>query len=96
MKTLTGAKAVLSAAHRSKEGNMHGHTWEIVCWWDNEPDAVEAQKNLQAYLKIFDHTVLADGLAWGEYLAKSILHGLECVKVEVNRPLEGLFAVVER
>lgn len=94
MKVLTGARAILSAAHRSREGQLHGHTWEIVAWWDGLPDAVEKQKELNDYLRVFDHSVLADGIAWGEKLAETICVGLDCAKVEINRPLEGIYAVV--
>lgn len=96
MKVLTGARGVLSAAHRSRDGIMHGHTWEIVAWWTGEPDAVEKQRELNDYLKVFDHTVLADGVAWAESLGRAMCMGLECVKVEISRPLEGLYAVVEQ
>jgi hypothetical protein len=51
---------------------------------------------LNKYLSIFDHTVLADDVAWGETLATAILYGMNCQKVEVSRPLEGIFAAVER
>lgn len=94
--TLTGVSAVLSAAHRSREGVLHGHTWEITCWWEGSPDAVKKQLELVEYLKVFDHAVLADGVAWGETLGEAILIGLGCIKVEVNRPLERIYAVVER
>ena len=96
MKTLTGVSAVLSAAHKSRNGVLHGHTWQITAWWSDEPDAVQKRRDLQAYLSIFDHTVLADGLAWGECLARTILVGMGCEKVEVSRPLEGIYAVVGR
>lgn len=91
---LTGVRSYFCAAHRSRDGVMHGHTWQVVCWWDNQPDAVLKQKELDTYLKVFDHSILADGTAWAEYLAKAILMGMECVKVEVNRPTEGLYAVI--
>lgn len=75
---------------------MHGHTWQITCWWTNSPDAVQKKLELNKYLSIFDHTVLADDVAWGETLATAILYGMNCQKVEVSRPLEGIFAAVER
>lgn len=96
LKVSTGCSAIVSAAHKSVDGVMHGHTWEVVAWWPEGPDATEKQAELRNYLSIFDHTVLADGIAWGEALAKSILLGMHCTKVEVRRPLEGLFAIVER
>lgn len=96
MKTLTGARAIFSAAHRSKDGILHGHTWEVIAWWEDCPDAVERQAALTDYLKVFDHSVLADGIAWGEKLAETICIGLDCSKVQINRPLEGIFAEVTR
>lgn len=95
LRALTGVSAILSAAHRSKEGVLHGHTWEITCWWADCPDAVQKRAELTKYLSVFDHTVLADNVAWGETLAKAILIGMGCVRVDVNRPLERIFARVE-
>lgn len=91
----TGASAVVSAAHRDVNGNLHGHTWEVTAWWAEGKDGVKLQQELEHYLKIFDHTVLGENVAWGEALAKSILVGLNCKRVEVRRPLERLYAVAE-
>lgn len=96
VRTLTGASAILSAAHRSRDGNMHGHTWEVTCWWTGCPDAVVKQVELVKYLSVFDHSVLADGVAWAEKLGEAILLGLDCERVEVRRPLERLAAIVEK
>jgi hypothetical protein len=96
VKTLTGASAVFSAAHESREGVLHGHTWQVTAWWWGEPDAVQKQKDLRAYLSRFDHTVLPASSAWGEQLGAQVLRDLGCAKVDVSRPLEGIFAVVER
>lgn len=96
LKVLTGVSSILCAAHRSVEGSMHGHTWEVTCWWSGVPDAVQKQAELNKYLSIFDHAVLADGIAWAEKLAETIILGMDCQKVEVRRPLERLYAVAER
>lgn len=95
-KSLTGVGTVISAAHRSKEGVMHGHTWEVTCWWEDVPDAVTKQQELVKYLTIFDHVVLADGVAWGEKLAEAICYGMDCIAVDVNRPLERIYARFEK
>lgn len=95
LKVFTGVSAILSAAHRSREGVMHGHTWQVTCWWTGSPDAVEKKRELVKYLSVFDHTVLADDVAWGETLATAILYGMDCQRVDVERPLEGIFARVE-
>ena len=95
IRALTGASAVMSAAHNSREGVLHGHTWEVTAWWLEGRDALDLQAELQRYLRAFDHTMLGDGTAWGEALAKSILVGLQCQRVEVRRPLERLYAMAE-
>jgi hypothetical protein len=96
LKVLTGASAIISAAHRSTDGHLHGHTWEVTAWWSGTPCAVEKQAELTKYLSIFDHTVLGDDARWGEALAQSIMVGMGCERVEVNRPLERLRALAER
>lgn len=95
LKVLTGVSATVAAAHRSREGLMHGHTWLIKAWWQGTPDAVERQMTLRNYLSRFDHSVLPDELAWAEAFGEQVLTDLGCVKVEIERPLEGLFAVIE-
>lgn len=95
VRALTGASAVVSAAHTSCEGTLHGHTWEVTAWWAEGRNALDLQAELQQYLRAFDHTMLGEDAAWGEALAKSILVGLQCIRVEVRRPLERLYAVAE-
>lgn len=97
MKTtaLTGVGTVISAAHMSRDGIMHGHTWEITAWFEEGRCALVLQEELKNYLKMFDHLVLGDDVAWGEALGRAIIHGMGCVKVEVSRPLERIYAVVE-
>ena len=95
LKVLTGASAIVAAAHHSKDGRLHGHTWQITAWWTGTPDAVEMQSVLRNYLSRFDHGLLPNELAWAEAFGAQILTDLGCVKVEIARPLEGIFAAVE-
>jgi len=95
MKVMTGAGAILCAAHRDRGGNMHGHTWEVTAWWADKPDALAKQAALTEYLAFFDHSILADSVAWAEDMAQRIMEDLGCAKVEISRPLERLYAVVE-
>lgn len=95
LKVSTGVGAVLCAAHRDRDGSMHGHTWEITAWWTGTPDAREKQATLNLYLSSFDHGFLPDGLAWGEHLAARIASDLGCERVDVERPLERIYARVE-
>lgn len=95
-KVSTGASAIICAAHKSRDGEMHGHTWEVRAWWPEGGCSVERKAELTNYLSVFDHQVLEHELAWGEALATAILLGLQCDKVEVSRQLEGLYACAER
>lgn len=89
---LTGAGAIFCAAHHSRDGVLHGHTWEVVGWWTGQPDALKKQAELSGYLHAFDHSLLADSIAWAEDLAAQIAEDLGCVSVEIRRPLERLYA----
>ena len=95
LKVSTGVGAVLCAAHRDRDGRMHGHTWEITAWWKGAPNAREKQAMLSLYLSSFDHGFLPDNLAWGEHLATRIAQDLGCSQVDVSRPLERIYARVE-
>ncbi|WP_288803940.1 hypothetical protein [uncultured Novosphingobium sp.] len=75
---------------------MHGHTWEITAWWAGTPNALEKQAQLNLWLSSFDHGFLPDILAWGESLAARIAKDLGCCRVDVSRPLERIYAIVER
>lgn len=93
---LTGVSGVISAAHYSRDGNLHGHTWQVVVWFhangNTISDAESHKRSVAGYLVRFDHKVLPSELAWGEDLAEQI--GLDCkaAAVDVSRPLEGIYA----
>ena len=92
--TLTGVRAILSAAHRGPENKLHGHTWEVVAWFHAAgEDARNLKGDLLATLELFDHDILPDSLSRGEDLAEWLGTELTgCVQVDVSRPLEGFFA----
>lgn len=97
MAKMTGVGGVISAAHYSRDGVLHGHTWQVVVWYHANGDVVlnaERQKRLlDVYLKDkFDHGVLPDELAWGEALAEKIGQDLRAAAVDISRPLEGIYA----
>lgn len=108
MTVLTGVGAVFSAAHEPKGGGpMHGHTWEVIVWLPR-CDAVAAQAALQKLLSQVDHGVLPDAITQGEDIAVWIgnsfrvripdgskpsgIRLLDPVRVQVNRPLERIYA----
>lgn len=93
---LTGAGAVLCAAHRDRTGNMHGHTWEVTAWWTGKPDALQKQAELNSYLSFFDHSILADSVTLAEDLSRRIAEDLGCERVDIRRPLERLYAIAEK
>lgn len=91
-KVLTGAGAILQVAHTGPDGRLHGHTYEVVGWWEGEPCAVEMQKRLQVWLDKFDHQSLPPRMSRAEDIARQCKMALGCADVDVNRPLERLFA----
>jgi hypothetical protein len=97
LKVLTGAEAVISVAHYGPSGNLHGHTYIIRAWWQNDKNGticvVEKQEALRKWALGFDHSVLPQSVSRGEQLAARCCDDLGAVMVEVMRPQEGLYAV---
>lgn len=93
MPTLTGAGAIFCAAHEEQHGPLHGHSYEVIAWFEGNEDALAVQCALVEVLKDFDHTKLKSNMAWAESIAEHIRKRmLKCVEVEVRRPLERLYA----
>jgi len=90
---LTGVGGVLSCAHTTPEGGLHGHTYEVVAWFRHGYDAEALRRHLQTALDPLDHKVLPDPIRWAEELAEHIGRALPgCITVDVKRPGERLFA----
>lgn len=96
LSVLTGAGAVLSAAHRDQSGRLHGHSWEVTAWWTGKPDAVAKQSELSNYLSFFDHSLLAQSVSLAEDLAVRIMEDMDCARVDISRPLERIYTSVAR
>lgn len=96
MAKMTGVGGVISAAHFSQDGKLHGHTWHVVVWFhangDVVLDAVRKKHYLDTYLKRFDHDVLPEDYAWAEALAEKIGTDMRAAAVDVSRPAEGFYA----
>ncbi len=98
-KTLTGVGATLIADHRSRDGQIHGHTWEITAWFEyrSGSDAKCLRFVLERILEPYQGKCLPDRIAWGEDLARHI--ALEIageyrapVQVDVTRQAERIYA----
>jgi 6-pyruvoyl-tetrahydropterin synthase len=93
MTKYSGVGGVLSVGHTGPEGVAHGHSYEVVAWYRHGHDARLLQSYLKVVLDKLDHTVLPDELRLGENIAEHIGTQLPgCVEVEVNRPLERIYA----
>jgi len=93
MTTQTGVGFLLCAAHRDRvTGNMHGHTYEVVCWFEDGHDAEKLQAHCARLCADLDHSTLSDSLAWAEDLIPEIKRRTNAVDVEIYRPLERLYA----
>lgn len=89
---LTGVCGTMSAAHYSRDGKLHGHTWSVVVWLDwTGADAEALKAKLTAVLSEFDHGVLPDALAWAEDIAEYVGERMAAREVEISR-LEGFKA----
>lgn len=99
-RVLTGVGGILSCAHEpvSPElfgGELHGHSYEIVAWFDNArgPRDVRILKAaLDTLLAQWDHKVLPAELSTGEAIARAVGMLANVVAVDVNRPLERIYA----
>ena len=91
---LTGVGGVFSASHQPPEGgDVHGHSYEVVAWFDAGEDARVLQARLAGILQPLDHTVLPADMASGEAIARHIGRNLPgCREVQVGRPLERIYA----
>lgn len=88
---LTGVGGVFCASHGPNGVPVHGHTWQVIAWFPmGEAEAL--RDRLQDFLSKFDHTHLPDHLAWGEDMAQAIGTALGAVRVQVNRPMEHIYA----
>ena len=91
---LTGVGGIFSAAHQPPEGgDLHGHSYEVIAWFEAGQDARVLQSRLAAALEAFDHKVLGPETASGESIAERIGLSLAgCRQVDVRRPLERIYA----
>lgn len=96
---LTGVGGVLSCAHEPINadifgGEMHGHSYEVTAWFANDDgaDVRMFKKAFETLLATMDHKTLPPELATGEAIARRFGLLAKCVKVEVRRPLERIYA----
>lgn len=96
MVSLTGVGCVLSVSHSDPvRQELHGHSYEVVAWFRAGRDAVTLQEELRAVLSAYDHRTLTPDLSRGEALGAAIMGQLTgCVAVDINRPLERIYARV--
>lgn len=90
----TGVTASFCAAHRSPEGETHGHSYSVTAWFSNDDrrDARCMMAALKTMLSLWDHKELPENMAWGEDIARAVGTLANCVEVVVSRPLEGFHA----
>lgn len=92
----TGVGGFFSAAHTGEDGRLHGHSYEVVVWFqDFDGCAVALKQRLDAILSIIDHGELPPELASGEAIAEwiaELFQAPRCVQVDVARPIERFFA----
>lgn len=91
--TQTGVGFVISSSHRDTlKGTLHGHSYEIVCWFDRGRDAVRLQQLVISQCLHLDHAILPKELSWGEAIASEVKRLTGAAEVVVSRPLERIYA----
>jgi len=89
----TGVGFLLRSAHSARgTGAIHGHTYEVVCWFPAGDDAEELQAKCERSCADLDHAILPEELAWAEALVAEIMRRTGAEDVEIRRPLERLYA----
>lgn len=99
MKIESGVDAVFCATHReNREGPLHGHTYQVTAWFPYKGADVQVLRDyLRDELAAFDHSELPQHMTRAEEIARYLLDVLpDCVRVQVNRPLEGFHATAEK
>jgi 6-pyruvoyl-tetrahydropterin synthase len=92
-KIQTGVGFLICAAHADKvTGAVHGHTYEVVAWFDGGHDAEKLKAHCERLCADLDHATLPAALAWAEDLIPEIKRRTNAVDVEIRRPLERLYA----
>ena len=84
----TGVGFILSIGHKG-----HGHSYDCIAWYRFGADVEALQRQVDAVRSMFDHDTMLDELELGEKLAREIGRQLPgCIRVDVNRPLERIYA----
>lgn len=88
-----GVGFLLCVTHADKvTGNLHGHTYEAVCWFNREGhEAEKLRTHCQRLCADLDHSVLPPELAWAEDLGDEVKRRTNAASVDINRPLERLY-----
>lgn len=88
---LQSAKAHFCAAHVNAEGSVHGHSYQAVAYWlDDGADVMPKARKLRAMCDALDHKPLPLHLTRGEDIAAWLGDAIGAIRVDVERPLEGL------
>jgi hypothetical protein len=101
IEVLTGVSGTLSCAHQPVNqdvfgGEVHGHSYLVKAWFPEGGDCRVHKAALHQMLQQWDHKMLPLELSTGEALARAVLVLAGCVKVEIERPLEGFYAMAQR
>jgi 6-pyruvoyl-tetrahydropterin synthase len=90
MTKYSSVRAVLSVAHNSPEGKLHGHSYAVWAKFRFGSDARMLKRHVENVTVPLDHDMLKDEVSLAENLAEYIGSQLPgCIFVECRRELEG-------
>lgn len=100
--TQSAVSGHFSSAHKSKEGVLHGHTWNVLVWvqFRSGNDAEDLRAKLDEILEDWDHKFLHDEFSQGEVIALAISRSMgiainepdAIMEVVLSRPSERIYA----
>lgn len=92
---LLGISGKFTATHNCPEGgNPHDHEWHVTAWFKNNfrSDARCYLAMIDTLLARLDGTFLPNDLSWGEDIARQLAITVNCMEVEVSRPVDRIHA----
>lgn len=94
---LQWADSFFCAAHKGRDGRLHGHTWRVRAYWpDDGTDMAVRKEHLRIAIEFLDHQFLAEGHDLAEHLAADLGATLHACRLDVWREQEGLGATWTR
>lgn len=82
MRTLAAVTANAECAHRSADGKIHGHSYQIEVWFMAGPDLVKTRAAILAIVAKVDHSMLEESVGAPSQEAMAEWLFLQCESIK--------------